>query len=115
MNEEIKSVGKNMEFKVVKINEEFRNVVVSHKALIEAELEEQKKQIISGLLSRTCPALRSRVARLWALAPSLRAQVVVAVVLVVLVGFCYLTSLTMSSLRRPGLASVRRHVSLATL
>ena len=42
-------VGKNMEFKVVKINEEFRNVVVSHKALIEAELEEQKKQIISGL------------------------------------------------------------------
>jgi small subunit ribosomal protein S1 len=38
-----------MEFKVVKINEEFRNVVVSHKALIEAELEEQKKQIISGL------------------------------------------------------------------
>ena len=42
-------VGKNMEFKVVKINEEFRNVVVSHKALIEAEIEEQKKQIISGL------------------------------------------------------------------
>ena len=42
-------VGKNMEFKVVKINEEFRNVVVYHKALIEAELEEQKKQIISGL------------------------------------------------------------------
>lgn len=42
-------VGKNMEFKVVKINLEFRNVVVSHKALIEAELEEQKKQIISGL------------------------------------------------------------------
>ena len=42
-------VGKNMEFKVVKINQEFRNVVVSHKALIEAELEEQKKQIISGL------------------------------------------------------------------
>ena len=42
-------VGKNMEFKVVKINEEYRNVVVSHKALIEAELEEQKKQIISGL------------------------------------------------------------------
>ena len=42
-------VGKNMEFKVVKINEEFKNVVVSHKALIEAELEEQKKQIISGL------------------------------------------------------------------
>jgi small subunit ribosomal protein S1 len=42
-------VGKNMEFKVVKINQEFRNVVVSHKALIEAELEEQKKHIISGL------------------------------------------------------------------
>lgn len=42
-------VGKNMEFKVVKINQEFRNVVVSHKALIEAELEEQKKVIISGL------------------------------------------------------------------
>jgi len=42
-------VGKNMEFKVVKINHEFKNVVVSHKALIEAELEAQKKQIISGL------------------------------------------------------------------
>lgn len=42
-------VGKLMEFKVVKINQEFKNVVVSHKALIEAELEEQKKQIISGL------------------------------------------------------------------
>jgi len=42
-------VGKNMEFRVVKINQEFKNVVVSHKALIEAELEEQKKQIISGL------------------------------------------------------------------
>lgn len=42
-------VGKNMELKVVKINQEFKNVVVSHKALIEAELEEQKKQIISGL------------------------------------------------------------------
>src|SRR5690554_4025809 len=42
-------VGKDMEFRVVKINEEFKNVVVSHKALIEAELEEQKKQIISGL------------------------------------------------------------------
>ncbi len=38
-----------MEFKVVKINQEFRNVVVSHKALIEAELEEQKKTIIAGL------------------------------------------------------------------
>jgi small subunit ribosomal protein S1 len=42
-------VGKNMEFKVVKINQEFKNVVVSHKALIEAEIEAQKKQIISGL------------------------------------------------------------------
>jgi small subunit ribosomal protein S1 len=42
-------VGKTMEFKVVKINEEFRNVVVSHKALIEAELEQQKKEIISKL------------------------------------------------------------------
>ena len=42
-------VGKNMEFKVVKINKEFKNVVVSHKALIEAEIEEQKKQIMSGL------------------------------------------------------------------
>jgi len=42
-------VGKNMEFKVVKINQEFKNVVVSHKALIEAELEEQKKAIIAGL------------------------------------------------------------------
>ena len=42
-------VGKNMEFKVVKINHEFKNVVVSHKALIEAEIEEQKKQIMSGL------------------------------------------------------------------
>lgn len=42
-------VGKQMEFKVVKINQEFKNVVVSHKALIEAELEEQKKKIISGL------------------------------------------------------------------
>ena len=38
-------VGKTMEFKVVKINQEFKNVVVSHKALIEAELEQQKKEI----------------------------------------------------------------------
>ena len=38
-------VGKKMEFKVVKINHEFRNVVVSHKALIEADLEEQKKKL----------------------------------------------------------------------
>jgi small subunit ribosomal protein S1 len=42
-------VDKTMEFKVVKINPEFKNVVVSHKALIEAELEEQKKQIIANL------------------------------------------------------------------
>lgn len=42
-------VGKTMEFKVVKINQEFKNVVVSHKALIEAELEQQKKEIISRL------------------------------------------------------------------
>ena len=42
-------VGKNMEFKVVKINQEYKNVVVSHKALIEAELEQQKKEIISKL------------------------------------------------------------------
>ena len=42
-------VGKTMEFKVVKINQDYRNVVVSHKALIEAELEAQKKEIISKL------------------------------------------------------------------
>ena len=42
-------VGKTMEFKVVKINQEFRNVVVSHKALIEAELEAQRKEIIPHL------------------------------------------------------------------
>ena len=42
-------VGKTMEFKVVKINQEFKNVVVSHKALIEAELEQQKKEIITKL------------------------------------------------------------------
>ena len=42
-------VGKTMEFKVVKINQEFRNVVVSHKALIEQELEPQRKEIISKL------------------------------------------------------------------
>ena len=42
-------VGKTMEFKVVKINQEYRNVVVSHKALIEAELEAQKKEIIGKL------------------------------------------------------------------
>ncbi|MCQ2220320.1 MAG: 30S ribosomal protein S1 [Prevotella sp.] len=42
-------VGKTMEFKIVKINQEFRNVVVSHKALIEQELEAQRKEIISKL------------------------------------------------------------------
>ncbi|MBP5713752.1 MAG: 30S ribosomal protein S1 [Prevotella sp.] len=42
-------VGKTMEFKIVKINQEFRNVVVSHKALIEQELEAQKKEIIGRL------------------------------------------------------------------
>ena len=42
-------VGKTMEFKVVKINQEFKNVVVSHKALIEAELEQQRREIISKL------------------------------------------------------------------
>ncbi|MBQ2807824.1 MAG: S1 RNA-binding domain-containing protein, partial [Bacteroidaceae bacterium] len=42
-------VGQTEDFKIVKINQEFKNVVVSHKALIEAELEEQKKKIISTL------------------------------------------------------------------
>ena len=42
-------VGKTMEFKIVKVNPEFRNVVVSHKALIEAELEAQKREIVSHL------------------------------------------------------------------
>ena len=42
-------VGKTMEFKIVKVNPDFRNVVVSHKALIEAELEAQKQEIISHL------------------------------------------------------------------
>ena len=42
-------VGKTMEFKVVKINQEYRNVVVSHKVLIEAELEQQRKEIIAKL------------------------------------------------------------------
>ncbi len=42
-------VGKTMEFKVVKINQEYKNVVVSHKALIEAELEQQRKEIIAKL------------------------------------------------------------------
>ena len=42
-------VGKTMEFKVVKINQEFKSVVVSHRALIEAELEQQKREIIAKL------------------------------------------------------------------
>ena len=42
-------VGKTMEFKIVKVNQDFRNVVVSHKALIEAEMEAQKKEIVSRL------------------------------------------------------------------
>ena len=42
-------VNKTMEFKIVKINQEYKNVVVSHKALIEAELEQQKKEIIAKL------------------------------------------------------------------
>jgi small subunit ribosomal protein S1 len=42
-------VNKTMEFKIVKINQEYKNVVVSHKALIEAELEQQKREIISKL------------------------------------------------------------------
>lgn len=42
-------VDKTMEFKIVKINQEYKNVVVSHKALIEAELEQQKKEIIAKL------------------------------------------------------------------
>ena len=42
-------VGKTMEFQIVKINQDYKNVVVSHKALIEAELEQQKKEIISKL------------------------------------------------------------------
>jgi len=46
-------VNKTMEFKVVKINHEFKNVVVSHKALIEADIELQKKEIISKLRKRS--------------------------------------------------------------
>ncbi len=42
-------VGKTMEFKIVKVNQEYRNAVVSHKALIEAELEAQRKEIVNGL------------------------------------------------------------------
>ena len=52
-------VGKTMEFKVVKINPEFRNVVVSHKALIEAELEQQKREIIAKL--EKCQVLEGTV------------------------------------------------------
>ena len=46
-------VNKTMEFKVVKVNHEFKNVVVSHKALIEADIEEQKREIIGQLEKRT--------------------------------------------------------------
>ena len=46
-------VGKQMEFKVVKVNEAFRNVVVSHKALIEADLAVQAKAVMSKLRERT--------------------------------------------------------------
>ncbi len=42
-------VGKTMEFKIVKVNQEYRNAVVSHKALIEAEMEAQRKEIVTGL------------------------------------------------------------------
>jgi DNA-directed RNA polymerase subunit E'/Rpb7 len=57
-------VNKTMEFKVVKINHEFRNVVVSHKALIEAELELQKKEIISKLeKGQVLPAAHHRARR----------------------------------------------------
>ena len=42
-------VGKTMEFKVVKINHDFKNVVVSHKALIEADIELQKKKLLENL------------------------------------------------------------------
>ena len=52
-------VGKTMEFKVVKINQEYKNVVVSHKALIEAELEQQKKDIIAKL--EKCQVLEGTV------------------------------------------------------
>ena len=52
-------VGKTMEFQVIKINQEYKNVVVSHKALIEAELEAQKKEIISKL--EKCQVLEGTV------------------------------------------------------
>jgi small subunit ribosomal protein S1 len=52
-------VNKTMEFKVVKINQEFKNVVVSHKALIEAELEQQKKEIIAKLEKGTVKNITS--------------------------------------------------------
>ena len=48
----ISYVGKTMEFKVVKVNHEYKNVVVSHKALIEAELEQQKAEIIIASLKK---------------------------------------------------------------
>ena len=53
-----------MEFRVVKINEEFRNVVVSHKALIEAELEQQKREIISKLEKARYSKAQSRTSLL---------------------------------------------------
>ena len=60
-------VDKTMEFKVVKINQEFRNVVVSHKALIEAELEAQKQVIMSKLERvRSRTSLRTACSSIWA-------------------------------------------------
>ena len=59
-------VGKTMEFKAVKINQEFKNVVVSHKALIEAELEQQKKEIIAKLEKDRCSKVLSRTSLLTA-------------------------------------------------
>ena len=59
-------VDKTMEFKVVKINQEYKNVVVSHKALIEAELEAQKREIISKLENTRCLKARSRTSLLTA-------------------------------------------------
>ena len=55
-----------MEFKVVKINQEFRNVVVSHKALIEAELEAQKQVIMSKLEKARSSRVPSRTSPLTA-------------------------------------------------
>jgi small subunit ribosomal protein S1 len=56
----------NKQFKVVKINHEFKNVVVSHKALIEADIEVQKKEII-GQLQRTSIKLLKKHYFLWCL------------------------------------------------